>query len=518
MRSKSITFAPLREITNSPHYHWWAYIAVAIGMFINVVDQSGINIALPEIASDFEADIPTVQWVSLGYSLATSAMLMPMGRLSDMIGRKRVYLGGFAIFVALALVGGMSQALWMLIAVKIAQGLASACVQANSMAFITEVFPDNQRGKAMGLYMLVIGSGAIGGPIIGGLLVTEFGWRSIFFAGIPVSLIAISAAALVLKGRAEQQLSGGGGRSFDWAGAALSSGALVAFLLAMTNGWKLGWASPPILAGFGAAVAMVGAFIWWERRAEEPMLDLSLFSNRVFSMAIGARFLQFLGGSSIFFLMPFYLIEVLGYEARHAALLLMPGAMGMAILGPLSGRLSDRFGTRWPATFGMVSSASAMFLLSFVGAGSPWWHIVVGMILSGVGMGAFSSPNTSAIMGSLPRERYGVVSGFVNLTRTSANVTGVAVATTLVAITMASQGFEPSLAAVSGVGGDALRQAFVDGLSIALRISGATMVIALALTVVRPDVGAERRRPASAPAGTSGASSSAGTAGASGDD
>ena len=479
---------PLRAITNSVHYHWWAYVAVATGMFINVVDQSGINIALPEIAGDFDADIPTVQWVSLGYSLATSAMLMPMGRLSDIIGRKRVYLGGFAIFVGLAFLGGMSQALWMLIAVKIAQGLASACVQANSMAFITEVFPDHQRGKAMGLYMLVIGTGAIGGPIIGGVLVTEFGWRSIFFAGIPVSLLAMAAAGLVLKGRADQQLSGGGRSSFDWAGAALSSGALVAFLLAMTNGWKLGWTSAPILAGFGATAALVGAFIWWERRAEHPMLDLTLFSNRIFSMAIGARFAQFLGGSSIFFLMPFYLIEVLGYEARQASFLLIPGALGMALLGPLSGRLSDRFGTRWPATVGLLSSGTAMFWLSYVGPYSPWWHIVIGMTLSGIGMGGFSSPNTSAIMGSLPRDKYGVVSGFVNLARTSANVTGIAVATTMVTITMAAQGFEPSLAAVAGVGGDAVRLAFVDGLSLALRISGAMMVIALILTLARPDV------------------------------
>ena len=132
-------------------------------MLINVMDQSGINIALPRIAEEFSADIPTVQWISLGYTLATSAMLMPMGRLSDMIGRKRVYLCGFALFVVLAAVGGMSQTLGVLIAVKIAQGLASAGVQANSMAFITEVFPDNQRGKAMGMYMAIIGSGAISG-------------------------------------------------------------------------------------------------------------------------------------------------------------------------------------------------------------------------------------------------------------------------------------------------------------------------------------------------------------------
>lgn len=456
-------------------------------MLINVMDQSGINIALPSIADDFSADIPTVQWISLGYTLATSAMLMPMGRLSDMIGRKRVYLFGFALFVILAAIGGMSQTLGMLIAVKIVQGMASAGVQANSMAFITEVFPDNQRGKAMGMYMAIIGSGAILGPMVGGVLVTEFGWRSIFFAGIPVSILAMTAASLVLMGRTENQRVGGVGSSFDWGGAALSSGALVVFLLAMTNGWKLGWTSPPIVAGFVASVLLVAGFIFWELRARDPMLDMSLFKNRVFSMAIGARFISFLGGSAIFFLMPFYLIQVLGYEARIAAFLLVPGAMGMLILGPVSGRLSDRFGTRWPATLGMVSSAAAMFTLSTVGTHSPPWHIVVGMILSGVGMGTFSSPNTSAIMGSLPRDRYGVVSGFVNLARTSANVSGVALATTLVTITMASQGFEPNLSAISDGSGEGVRLAFVEGLSTALRISGVMMVLALGLTVVRPD-------------------------------
>ena len=456
-------------------------------MLINVMDQSGINIALPRIAEEFAADIPTVQWISLGYTLATSAMLMPMGRLSDMIGRKRVYLYGFALFVVLAALGGMAQTLGVLIAIKIAQGLASAGVQANSMAFITEVFPDNQRGKAMGMYMAIIGSGAILGPMVGGVLVTEFGWRSIFFAGIPVSILAMIASGLVLKGRTESQRAGNAGSSFDWAGAALSSGALVVLLLTMTNGHKLGWSSPPIVVGFAASVFLVAGFVFWELRAREPMLDMLLFKNRVFSMAIGARFVSFLGGSAIFFLMPFYLIQVLGYEARVAAFLLVPGAMGMLILGPISGRLSDRFGTRWPATLGMVSSAAAMFTLSTVGVHSPPWHTVVGMILSGVGMGTFSSPNTSAIMGSLPRNRYGVVSGFVNLARTSANVSGIALATTLVTITMASQGFEPNLSAISDGSGEGVRLAFVEGLSTALRVSGVLMVLALVLTVVRPD-------------------------------
>ena len=480
---------PLKSIASSPNYHWWAYGAVAVGMFINVMDQSGVNIALPKISEEFAADIPTVQWISLGYSLATSAMLMPMGRLSDMFGRKRVYLIGFALFAALAAAGGAAQSLQMLIAVKIAQGLASAAVQANSMALITEVFPDRERGKAMGLYMAIIGAGAISGPMVGGVLVSEFGWRSLFFAGIPVSALAMLACGLVLKGRSARQMARGGG-SFDWGGAALSSGALVAFLLAMTNAWRLGWTSAPILAGFGAAAALLAAFIVWETKAREPMLDMSLFRNRVFSMSIGARFASFLGGSAIFFLMPFYLIQGLEYEARFAALLLAPGAAGMAIFGPVSGRLSDRFGTRWPAALGMLSSTAAMFILSTLEIGSPAWLVIIGMILSGVGMGTFSSPNTSAIMGSLPREKYGVVSGFVNLTRTSANVSGVAVSTTIVTMTMAASGFEPNLSALSdagGAGGAAVRAAFVDGLSRALMVSGILMALALALTLVRPE-------------------------------
>ncbi len=485
MASRNIV--PLRAIVQSPNYHWWAYGAVAIGMLINVMDQSGINIALPKIADEFAADIPTVQWISIGYTLATSAMLMPMGRLSDMIGRKRVYLFGFTFFVILAVVGGLSQSLSVLIVAKIVQGLASAGVQANSMALITEVFPDNQRGKAMGMYMAIIGSGAILGPMVGGVLVTEFGWRSIFFAGIPVSILAMTSAGLVLKGRTEGQRLGRTGSSFDWAGAALSSGALVAFLLAMTNAWKLGWTSAPILVGLTASLVLLASFIFWELRVRDPMLDMSLFKNRVFSMAIGARFASFLGGSAIFFLMPFYLIQVLGYEARYAALFLVPGALGMAVLGPLSGRLSDRFGTRWPATAGMVSSAAAMFTLSTLDVNSPVWHVVIGMVLSGVGMGTFSSPNTSAIMGSLPRDKYGVVSGFVNLARTSANVSGMAVATTILATTMLSHGFEPTLSVDSEVVGAGARLAFVDGLSAALRVSGALMVIGLVLTIVRPD-------------------------------
>ena len=482
-----LSIGPLNRITSSPNYKWWAYGAVAIGMFLSVMDQSGINIALPQISEDFAADIPTVQWITLGYSLATSAMLMPMGRLSDMIGRKRVYLIGYAGFIILAFVGGLSQSLRFLIAAKILQGIASAGVQANSMALITEVFPSNERGKAMGLYMTIIGTGAISGPILGGLIVSNFGWRWVFFAGIPIGILAMISASLILKGVNAQQGTRSGRGSFDWAGAALSSAALVTFLLAMTNAWRMGWGSPPIVVGFSASIILLAAFIIWELRVSDPMLDLSLFRSRVFSLAISARFLSFMGGSAIFFLMPFYLIQGLGYSASQAALLMIPGSLCLAIVAPLAGRLSDRFGTRWLAAAGMAFSAAGMFNLSLLSIEAPAWQIILGIFLSGLGMATFSSPNTSAIMGSLTPEKYGIVSGFVNLARTAANVTGVALSTTFVTITMASYGYEPSLSVLTDGGGEGIRIAFVSGLSLALKVSCGLMLFALALTLFRTE-------------------------------
>ena len=434
-------------------------------MFLTVMDQSGVNIALPRIAEHFDADIPTVQWITLGYVLSTSAMLMPMGRLSDMIGRKRVYLIGFVIFVAAAAFGGASPTFALLVVAKVLQGIGSAAIQANGMAMITEVFSERERGKALGLYMTVIGTGSISGPIVGGLLVSALDWRSVFYASVPVGLLAMAAALVVLRDGRPTTEASSKQRTFDWPGAALSSGALITSLLAMTNGHRLGWTAPLIGAGLAVAVLLLGVFIWWERRASDPILDLDFFTNRVFSMEVGARFLSFLGGSSVFFLMPFYLVQGLGYSAGRAGLLMVPGSICMAVIGPLSGRVSDRFGTRWPA--------------------------VAGMMLSGPGMGTFSSPNSSAIMSSLGRARFGIVSAFLNLTRTSANVSGIVLATTVVTLTMGSLGYEPNLSEVSEGSGEGVRVAFVLGLRRAFLVPGGLMIFALVLSLLRGEASVE---------------------------
>ena len=475
---------PARSITESPSYHWWVYASVAVAMFMTVMDQSGLNIALPRIAEYFEADLPTVQWIVLSYVLATSALVMPMGRLSDMVGRKRVLMAGLVVFMGAAVVAGSSNVYLMLIAAKVVQAVGAAAIQANGMAMIAEAFPSNERGKALGLYMTVIGTGTISGPIVGGLLVSALDWRAVFFAGVPVALAALLFVAVVIKGSSRTRgIARRGG--FDWPGAFLSSGALVSFLLATTNVHRLGWSSPSIVGGYAAAAALLAAFVWWERRTDDPMLDIDFFRSRQFSMGTTARALSFLAGSSVFFMMPFYLVQVMGHSAGKAGLLLVPGSICMALTGPLVGRLSDRVGTRWPAVAGLMASGVAMLVFSRLDVDSPEWHVVVGMVLSGSGMGSFSSPNTSAVMSAVRRESYGIASAFLNLTRTSANVTGVAVATAIVSATMASMGFEPSLAAVDRGSGAAVLEAFVEGLQRAFLLAGLFILLALVVSFVR---------------------------------
>ncbi len=476
---------PSRRLTASPYYKWWVYGAVATGMFVTVMDQSGVNIALPRIADQFDAYIPAVQWVTLGYVLSTSALLLPIGRVSDMVGRTRVYLAGLLVFMGLAAMGGAAQTLPVLIAAKVLQGAGAAAIQANGMAMIVSAFPDRERGRAVGLHMTVIGTGSISGPIIGGLLTSRFGWRAVFYAGIPMGLIAVAAGLAVLRREAPARSTGSPGVKFDWPGAGMSSGALVTFLLGITNGYRLGWSSPFVVAAFGIAALLSVAFVRWERGASDPMLDLSLFRSKLFSMGVSARFLSFLGSSSVFFLMPFYLMQVLGYPASRAGLMVVPSSICMAIVGPISGRLSDRVGTRWLAVGGMALTAAAMFTFSRLTVDSSPALVIFGMVLSGSGSGIFSSTNTSAVMSSLGREKYGIVSALLSVTRTSANVTGVAIATTIIAVAMGSLGYEPTLAGVGNGGGEGVRLAFMTGLRWAYLLAVALVLAAMTLSALR---------------------------------
>ena len=441
------------SLVQSTNYKYWAFGAVAIGLFASVVDHGSVNIALPTIAGDFHTDIPSVQWVTIGYALTISALLLPMGKLADMVGYKRVYIIGSLVLIIGAILAGWSPNLATLILFRVLQGVGGAMTQGTGMAIVASTFPASELGKAIGLIMTVVGTGAVAGPAVGGILVSTLGWRSVFFLNVPLVLLGVAASLAILRGR---QASGEGladhGKGFDWLGASLSIAALVALLLVVSNGHKTGWTSPLILTGAAGVLALICSFIWWELHTYDPMLDLRLFQSRTFSFGSSAAFLAFLGSSGVLFLMPFYLQSVLGYSPVKAGLVVVPAALCMAVLGPISGQLSDRYGWRLFTVGGLALSVTGLFILSRVTVDSSLALVLPALILSSSGNGVFYSPNSSSILSAVGQEQFVVVSGLLNLIRNAANVTSVAGATAVVAITMGSMGFEPSLEAVRSGG------------------------------------------------------------------
>ncbi len=480
---------------------WPAFIAIAVGIFLTVAEQTAVAIALPEIADEFKVNIPAVQWVTLGYVLSTSAAFMPVGRLSDIVGRPKVYTIGFVGFIGTAVLAGLSTAFWILVVAKVVQGLASAGIQANAMAIVTEAFPKRERGRAIGLYTTTVGSGAATGPFLGGLLVGEFGWRWLFYASVPLGIVAIGAAVWALRGWPSHSEPGEERGRFDWVGAATSSSTLVILLLSLSNSHRFGWGSGPIVAGLAGAAGLFCFFVWWELRNPHPMIDLRYFASRYFSLGVGIRFLLFLASAPRVILMPFYLIQVLGYAPHMAGLITAAASIAMALFGAVSGILSERLGPRWLMLAGIMIAASAMFTFSTLDVDSSPIHAVIALALSGAGMGTFYSPNTSDILNSRSGRTYGITAALLNLTRTTGNVTGIAVSTTVIAVYMAAAGYEPSLSAVTGSGGEGVKNAFVSGLSTAFLVSGSLLGLAFVLSIVqgrvgRREVGAEDRAPA----------------------
>ena len=436
----------LKEVNQRGGNKYLVFGALAIGLFASVVDHGSVIVALPSVAEDLRIDLPSVQWVVIGFALTISALLLPMGRLADMIGQKRVYILGSIILMVGAACAGFAPNLASLLLARILQGVGAAMTQGTGMAIMTSVFPSSERGRAIGLLMTTVGVGAVVGPAIGGTIVDFIHWRAVFFLNIPLGLLGVIATIFILR-RWESERAPRGS-SFDWTGAVLSTGVLIALLLGLTLAVGRGWTSVPILASFVLSAGMFVAFIWWELRAPAPMFNLRFFRDRVFSCGVSAAFLTFLGQSSVLFLMPFYLQNILDFSPKIAGLVVMPGALCMAIMGSVSGTLSDRFGWRWFTVGGMVSSVAGLVILSRITETSHLWEVIPGLILVNSGMGMFYSPNSSSVLSAVGRESYGVVSGFLNLVRNSANVISLAIATTIVTVTMGSLGFEPSLEAV----------------------------------------------------------------------
>lgn len=404
--------------------NWWVLAAVAIGGFMSALDASVVNTVLPVLAHAFGAGVDAIEWVVTVYLLVVSGLLLSMGRLGDIGGHRRVFLLGFVIFGVGSGLCGLAPAEWCLVAARGVQAVGAAMLFAGGPALLTRSFPARMRGQALGLLAGAVYLGLSAGPSLGGWIAVHLGWRWVFYVNVPVGVAAIMVTMrFVPPERVE-----GRREPFDLGGAALFLLGLVALLLALNQGHAWGWGSAEVVGLFALGGALLVGFVALELRARHPVMDLRLFRSATFSAASASALLNYVAGYCIVFLLPFYLMRGRGLPPDRAGLVLSAQPLVMAVAAPLSGRLSDRIGTRIPATIGMVVLAGGLAMLSRIGAGTPMGQVAAWLGVAGLGAGLFSSPNNSAIMGAAPRERQGIAAGVLATVRNVGMVLGVGMA------------------------------------------------------------------------------------------
>jgi EmrB/QacA subfamily drug resistance transporter len=400
---------------------WYVMAAVGMGIFLATIDASIVNVALPTLVRELATDFATVQWVVLAYLLTLTTLMLGVGRLADMKGKKPIYALGFVIFTLGSVLAGFSASVQALIAFRVLQAVGAAMILALGSALVTEAFPPSERGMALGVSGSVVSIGIVLGPTLGGLLIEALSWHWIFFVNLPVGIVG---TVMVL--RFVPAIQPAGEQRFDLWGALTLFLSLISMLLGLTWGQQIGFGQARILALFAASAILMGLFVLIESRTRQPMIDLQLFRNALFSLGLVTGFLTFISIAGSIFLMPFYLENVLGYDPRQVGLLLAIVPIALGVTAPISGSLSDRFGTRPITVAGLAALALGYYALSSLDTTTSAAGYVLRFLPIGIGMGVFQSPNNSAIMGAAPRGRLGIVSGMLAITRTLGQTTGIA--------------------------------------------------------------------------------------------
>lgn len=453
---------------------WLVMAAVGSGVFLATIDGSIVNVALPTFVRAFDTQFALVQWVVLSYMLTIATLMLSVGRLADMIGKKRIYAAGFVIFTVGSMLCGIGQSVYWLIGFRVLQAIGAAMMMALGTGIVTEAFPASERGKAMGTIGAIVSIGIITGPTLGGLLLDVLSWHWIFFVNVPIGIIGM---ILVLRFVPDTRTLPG--QRFDFWGASLLFFSLGAFLLALTLGQGLGFRHPTIQALFAIWIILFILFLNVEFKIAQPMVDMTLFRNKLFSLSLFTGFITFVSMGGTIILMPFYLENTLGYVPRQVGLLLAVVPISAGIVSPLSGMLSDRLGSRRITLVGLIFLLLGYCGLTTLGENTSSLGYILRFLPIGLGTGIFSSPNNSAIMGAAPPQRLGIVSSLLSLTRTLGQTSGIAaigafwasrVAVSTGNLQAASAHQAPAFAQVAG-----LRQTF--------QLIILIMVIALSLSI-----------------------------------
>jgi EmrB/QacA subfamily drug resistance transporter len=456
---------------------WWTLTAVAFGLFMIMLDNTVVNVALPSIERDLHVSISSLEWVVTAYALTFAALLITGGKLGDLLGRRRIFIVGIAIFTLSSLACGLAPSAGFLIGARAVQGVGAALMNPASLSIITATFPPRERGQAIGIWAGVSAMALAIGPLVGGLIVDNINWNWIFFINVPVGVVGIVVSQLVIKESRDSSHE----QSIDLPGLVTSSAGLFALTYALIEGNAHGWTSPEILGLFAAAAALLVAFVVLERYQRLPMLDLSLFRIGSFTGSNIVAMLVSLGMFGVFFFVSLYLQNILGWSPTKAGASFLPMTLLIILVAPIAGRMSDRIGSRWLMGGGMTLVSISLLLYQRVGLHSTFWTLLPAMLLGGAGMALTMSPMTAAAMSSVPVDKAGVGSGVLNSFRQLGGSLGIALMGAILASYVSTSSTAPESA-----------QQFVNGLHAALLVAAvitfAAAVVAIVTVRTRPEV------------------------------
>jgi EmrB/QacA subfamily drug resistance transporter len=400
---------------------WLVMTAVAAGTLLTTIDGNIVNVALPTLVRELQTNFAIVQWVILAYLLALATLMLSLGRLGDMIGKKSIYVAGFIIFTTGSVLCALAPDIYWLVFFRVVQAIGGAMLLALSMAIVTEAFPPQERGRALGINGTFVSVGIVAGPTLGGLILSVTTWHWIFLVNLPIGIIGTILAVRYIPAPRQREH-----QQFDYGGAGTLFVGLLGLLLALTVGQQRGFGDTAVLILLAVFILFFAIFILIENRTTQPMVDLRLFGNKLFSINLITGFATFVAISGTTLLTPFYLENILGFSTSYIGMLMAVVPLFLGVVSPLSGSLSDRFGTRPITVAGLAMLILGYWAMSTLNQQTTGLGFVLRMLPVGVGMGMFQSPNNSAVMGSVPRQRLGIASGLLAISRTLGQTAGVA--------------------------------------------------------------------------------------------
>ena len=447
---------------------WWTLAAVAFGLFMIMLDNTIVNVALPSIQRSLHMSISSLEWIVTAYALTFAALLITGGKLGDLYGRRKMFIAGLVVFTLASLACGLAPSAGFLIGARAVQGVGAALMNPATLSIITATFPPKERGQAIGIWAGVSALALAIGPLVGGLIVDNINWHWIFYVNVPVGVVGIIVSRWVIAESRDTSHE----QNIDLPGLVTSGGSLLALSYALIEGNKHGWGSPEIVGLFVGAAVLLALFIWLELRQRLPMLDLGLFKIGSFAGANIVAMLVSLGMFGVFFFISLYVQNVLGYSPTKAGAIFLPMTILIILIAPIAGKLSDRVGSRWLMGAGMAILGVSLLLYQRIGLHTGFWSLLPQLVLGGVGMALTMSPMTSAAMGSVPVDKAGVGSGVLNSFRQVGGSLGIAL---MGAILLTYQ--HPTKSKVIGA------QQFVNGLHAALLVSAFIAFAAAAVAV-----------------------------------